>query len=107
MDNGGQRLWEEIHKKIQIIKTEENKESKQNGTGELQKFLGKSLRMVTKSNKLELVKKLIEEENADPNNTDTDGNNTLMIAAMNGHVSILEYFLSLSDKVNISSNTGL
>ena len=99
MDNGDQRFWEEIRKKIQIIK----KESKQNGTGELQKYLGGILKMVTQRNKLGLVKKLIEEENLDPNDEDINGNNSLMIAADNGHVNVLEYFLSLSDKININA----
>ena len=105
MDDGDQCLWEAIHKKIQIIKTLENKRSNRYGAGagELQKYLGQSLRMVTKSNNLGLVKKLIEEENADPNDQDTEGCNSLMIAVKNGHVSILEYFLSLSDKVNINA----
>ena len=94
MDDYDQRLWEEIHK----YWTEY-------GTGELQKswVLGESLRMVTLKNKLGLVQKLIEEENADPNDEDMERVNSLMIAAINGHVSILEYFLSLSDKININA----
>ena len=103
MDDGDQCLWEAIHKKIQIIKTEE-RESKQNRAGELQKYLGKSLRMVTLKNKLGLVKRLIEEENADPNDKDTDGYDSLKFAVMNGNVSILKYFLSLADKININAH---
>ena len=43
--------------------------------------------MVTKNNKLGFVKKLIEEENADPTDEDTEGLNSLTIAAVNRHVS--------------------
>ena len=108
MDDGDPLLWETIHKKIQIIKNEENKESNRDraGRGELQKYLGQSLRMVTLKNKLRLVKKLIEEENADPNNEDTYKVNSIMIAAENRHVSILEYFLSLADKININAQNN-
>ena len=90
-----QRLWEAIFRNIQI---------KSNGeVGDLQKYLGSCLRIATRKNNLDLVKKLIEEENADPNNEDTDGMNSIMIAADKKHVSVLEYFLSLADKVNINA----
>ena len=94
MDNN-QRLWEAIFRKIQIKRNE--------GASELQKYLGSCLRMATRKNNLDLVKKLIEEENADPNNEDNDGINSIMIAAENEYVTVLEYFLSLSDKVDINA----
>ena len=90
-----QRLWEAILKQIRIKRNEE--------AGELHTYLGNCLRMATNNNNLDLVKRLIEEENADPNHGDTEGMNSIMIAAENGHVSVLEYFISLPDKVNINA----
>ena len=88
-------LWDAMLIKIKIKR-------KKRQDGQLQKYLGWCLGMATQKNYLDIVKKLIEEENADPNAEDDKGCTSIMIAAGGGHVLVLEYFLSLSDKVNIN-----
>ena len=58
------------------------------------------MRTATKGKHLSIVKKLIEEENVDPNAEDSYGTRPVMIAAGQGDVDTLEFLLSLSDKVN-------
>ena len=94
MDNN-LRLWEAILHNIQEIRKNEE-------PGLLQKHLGRCLRWFTNTNNLYLVKKLTEEESADPNDEDTDGINSIMIAAANGDVSVLEYFISYG-RVNLDA----
>ena len=100
MDNN-QRLCEAIQilKQIQIKRNE--------GDSELQKYLGSCLRTAAKNNNLDLVKRLIEEENANPNDADINGSSSLILATRYKHFSVLEYLLSLSDKVNINAQDSM
>ena len=61
------------------------------------------MRTATKGKLLSIVKKLIEEENVDPNAEDSFGTSPVMIAASLGDVETLQFLLSLSDKVNINA----
>ena len=97
-------FWNEILEGIRKIS---NEESSKDGDNEFlirrQKFLESCLRTATIRKLLSIVKKLIEEENVDPDAKDSDGTSPIMIAATQGDVETLEFFLSLSDKINVNA----
>ena len=97
-------FWNEILEGIRKIS---NEESSKDGENEFlirrQKFLESCLRTATIRKLLSIVKKLIEEENVDPDAKDSDGTSPIMIAATQGDVETLEFFLSLSDKINVNA----
>ena len=97
-------IWNEILVGIRRISNEESsKDGKNEFPIKRKKFLEACLRTATKGKLLSIVKKLIEEENVDPNAEDSFGTSPVMIAASLGDVETLQFLLSLSDKVNINA----
>ena len=94
-------LWNEMFKQIQ--KRKKKSIRARVGDDQLQKYLGSCLIVAITKSYLNIVRKLIEEENVDPNTEDDDGFTSIMIAVQKEDVAVLEYFLSLSDKVNINA----
>ena len=97
-------IWNEILVGIRRISNEESsKDGKNEFPIKRKKFLEACLRTATKGKLLSIVKKLIEEENVDPNAEDSFGTSPVMIAASLGDVETLQFLLSLSDKVNLNA----
>ena len=65
-------------------------------------FLEECLRNATYTKNLDIMKKLIDDENVDPNSKDIDGKTSIHIAARQRTTTTLNFFLSISEKVNIN-----
>ena len=65
-------------------------------------FLEECLRRATLTTKLDIMKKLIDEENVNPNSKDNFGTTSIHIAARQRTTTTLNFFLSISEKVNIN-----
>ena len=102
-----ENLWDAILKQIQIISDEESNragEGQVPSKSQVQRYLGSCLRTATKRNLFDIIKKLIEKEKVDPNDKDTNGTTSIMIAAMMGNVAVLEFFLGISDLSIVDKN---
>ena len=102
-----ENLWDAIRKQIQIISDEESNragEGQVPSKSQVQKYLGSCLRTATKRNLFDIIKKLIDKEKVDPNDKDTNGTTSIMIAAMMGNVAVLEFFLGISDLSLVDKN---
>ena len=100
-------LWDAILKQIKIISDEESNragEGQVPSKSQVQRYLGSCLRTATKRNLLDIIKKLIQKEKVDPNDRDTNGTTSIMIAADQGHVAVLEFFLPISDLTLVDNN---
>ena len=60
------------------------------------------LRMATKTKDLCMMRKLIEDENVDPNAEDLNGTTSIHIAAEQSDATTLLFFLSLNTKINVN-----
>ena len=65
------------------------------------------LRLATEKKDLHLMRKLIEEENVDPNAEDSTGTTSIHIAAEQSDATTLLFFLSLNTKININAQDKL
>jgi len=100
-------LWDAILKQIQSISEEESNragEGQVPSKTQVQRYLGSCLRTATKRNLVDIIKKLIEEKKVDPNDKDTVGTTSVMIAAAQGHVDVLEFLLTISDLSLVDKN---
>ena len=99
-------LWDDIQNEVQTISEEEHSHGGPSRSRVIvQRFLGACLRTATKRSLLNVVKRLIEEESVDPDYKD-EGTTPIMIAARQGDVAIVEYFLSLTGKVDINAQNS-
>ena len=99
-----QIIWDAILERVTKISEEESIKHEENEfPTKRQRYLEACLRTATKRKFLSIVKKLIEEENVDPNAEDSDGISPVMIAAFQGGVDTMKLLLSLSVKVNINA----
>ena len=71
------------------------------------KDLEEVLRRATFSKSLNIVKKLIVDENVDPNAKDINGTTAIKIAVRLRDPTTLTFFLSLSEKININIQDGI
>ena len=102
-------LWDAIRKQKQtkIISDEESNrvgEGQVPSKSQVQRFLESCLRTATKRNLFEIIRKLIQEENVDPNGRHTNGITSIMIAADQGNVAVLQFLLPISDLTHVDNN---
>ena len=71
------------------------------------RYLEECLIRATLENSFGIMKKLIVDENVDPNATDIDGTASIHLIVDWGDVTTLRFFLSLSEKININIQDGL
>ena len=71
------------------------------------KDLEEVLRRATFAKSLNIMKKLIVDENVDPNAKDNNGTTAIKIAVRLRDPTTLTFFLSLSEKININIQDGI